>query len=117
MPENQRKPWTTLELKAASELWCSGFSLTQIAEKISRGRESVKHQVKARRDLFPRRREPRIEVRNDGRLINIKMAVSPFMYRAIKAEANRRNVSQNMLLREIIRETLIRKGKYNGKQT
>lgn len=101
--------WTTIELQWASRLWKQGKTLTEIADTLGRGRESVKHQCEARRDLFPRRREKRDGFSNVGKLISLKVPITPFMHKAVKAEARRRGVSQNIVIREALRAVLLRK--------
>lgn len=104
----QAKLWTGAELKRASLLWSAGLSMIQIASELERSKESVKHQIAARRDLFPRRRQPRSEIRNDGPAVAFKFTVTPFMHRAVKKEARRRGISQCMVVREALRDVLLR---------
>jgi len=102
------KDWTTGELRRASAIWAEGKTMAEIADALGRGRESIKHQVEARRDLFPRRREKRDGFSNSG-LISLKVPVTPYLHKLVKAEAKRRGISQNMVIREALRNVLLRK--------
>lgn len=109
MSHDGGQPWTTTELREASALWRKGWSMAELAIALGRSRESIKHQVASRRDLFPRRRDARSEIRSDGDPVNLKVSLTPFLHRTIKAEAARRGVSQNMLIREALRDRFLRR--------
>lgn len=104
---SRAKPWTTRELKTAADLWKEGKSIETIATALGRGRESVKHQTQVRRDLFPRRKQERMSIKD---VVTTKMVISKFVYRRIKSEATERGISINMVIREALVDRFVRNG-------
>lgn len=102
----RQRTWTTTELHHASRLWKNGDSIEEMALKLKRGRESIKHQTQSRRDLFPRRKQPRGDIKE---VVDIKLAITPYMHRLMKLEAKERGISFNMLVRETFRDRFVRK--------
>lgn len=100
------KSWTTLELKAASNLWKSGKTIEEIAATLGRKREGVKHQTQAHRDYFPRRKQERM---SNASTVTMKFQVTEFVYAAVVEEALARGISINMLVRETLRDRFVRK--------
>ena len=99
--------WTMAELHRASSLWSEGRPAAEISAMIGRDGGSFRHQVAARRDLFPRRRQARAEIRNDGEPVTLKFSVPPFLHRRIKRAASERGVSMCMVVREALREKFL----------
>lgn len=107
--KRQQRLWTTNELSRAGQLWREGRTIREVAHEIGRSYESLKHQIETRRDVFPRRRTPRSDVGREGRPVTIKLTISPFLHKLVKKEARARRISMNMVLREAIRDTLLRR--------
>lgn len=108
-PHRGPTPWTMRELKKASVLWSDGLTIAQIAQTIGRTHESVKFQTYTRRDLFPRRKNPRLTYGVHGAPVNLKFDVTPYLHKAIRAEARAKGVSMSKLVRDILTDTLLRK--------
>ncbi len=100
------RPWLMSELKEASQLWKSGMSQVDIAQKLGRNVESLKKKVGERRDLFPRRVQYHGDLEN---AVTMKFQVTEFVYKLIKQEAKDRGISINMLVRETLRDRFVRK--------
>lgn len=100
------------ELHHASRLWKDGKRQPEIAAAIGRDVGSLRHKIRERRDLFPRRRQARNSIPAGT---NLKLLVSAYLYQQIKKEAKQRSISINMLIREVLRERFIQNG--NGRET
>lgn len=100
------KNWTTSELRIAAKLWSDGLTIVDIANRLCRTRESIKHISCVQRSYFPRRREKRGSQKDTAQL---KLEVSKFLLTAIRKAAKDRGISINMLLRETLRDKFVRR--------
>lgn len=83
----------------------------EVAAEIGRHEGSLKHKVRENRDLFPRRRQARKELRET---VDIKLAITPYVHKLVKEEAKARNISMNMLIREVFRDRFLRRRQSHG---
>lgn len=102
MPE-----WTTTELKKAEKLWKQGKLVKEIAVELGRNFQSVNHQVKRDRERFPRRKANWGSLAKDG--VSFRAEISEFVMKAIRKEAEERNISINMIIREALLDRFVRK--------
>lgn len=112
MPRRNPVPWTGAELTRAAALWRVGMSIDNMAVELGRSRYSVSHQIEVNRDKFPRRRTKRTDLRHQGAPVRLKVTVSPFMHKMLTAEAKRRNVSMNTVVRDALTDIVIRKRQF-----
>lgn len=95
---------TTLEIKRAAALWSDGLTAKAIGAALGRSEQGVKYMIVRNRALFPRRK---LET-GHGRSVKCWFALTPFLDRAIKAEAKARGIKPATLIREALRDRFIR---------
>lgn len=105
--ETKRGGWTNKELGRASDLWMQGLTITQIAQELGRTNRSIQHQILDKRELFPRRRAYRRDVKREHPPVYMKLSITLFMHNLLKKEARRRGVSMNTVIRDAVRGVLM----------
>lgn len=103
MTENSHKRWTTKELNTAIDLWDKGLANKEIARALNRTPASVKRFIDRNRSQFQRRRQ-----NYNDKYTRLDLLITTFLYKKLRAEAEKRNTSMAIVVSEILRDKLLR---------
>lgn len=93
------KPWTTTDLRSAAAMWAKAAPCQEIADRLGRSLESVKHKVAADRDRFPRRKRLKGTA---GALVRVRFEISEYLYARIRSAARSDNVSMTAHMNRVL---------------